>query len=415
MKTECPTSVPWLAVGLGSVLAWLVVIVWSADQWPWNLAQAAIFLLVAAISALVLSGELNAKFRWILMPFLAGVCWGPIQIWLGVSVYRYATWTAALTWASYAGALWIALHVFAHADIARKFRSAAVAFAVAVAVEATLHKVASNGKVLWLISARRPESVMGPFLNYDHYAAFIELLLPIALWNAWKDRERAFAWLGAAAVLYASVIASTSRTGSALVTFEVLILLWIILRHKTTARRSRAAFALVAAGLLIAATLVVGASILLNRFAENDPFAFRRRTLLVAMRIVQARPWTGFGLGTWPTIYPIYSEYDELAFVNHAHNDWAEWAGDGGIPFAVLMGLVAFRALWLCRRALWGIGIVSVFVHSLVDFPLQRPTVMLWLITMLGCLESARPRETAIPDSEEKRKTVIAAVCRVSP
>jgi hypothetical protein len=114
----------------------------------------------------------------------------------------------------------------------------------------------------------------------------------------------------------------------------------------------------------------------------------------------------GFGLSTWPTIYPAYSEYDELAFVNHAHNDWAEWAGDGGIPFAALMGLVALRAVWLCPRAPWGIGIVTVFVHSLVDFPLQRPTVMLWLVTMLGCLESTRAERTSRSDSYPKHKAV---------
>jgi hypothetical protein len=165
MKTNSFTHVRWLAVGLGFVLVWSVASVWSADQWPWNLAQAAIFLLVAAMAILVLSGSLNATFRWILVPFLVAVCWGPVQIWLGVSIYRYATWTAALGWASYAGALWIAVYVFAHADIARQFRAAAVVFAVVVAVEAILQKFASNGKVLWLISARRPEAVMGPFLN----------------------------------------------------------------------------------------------------------------------------------------------------------------------------------------------------------------------------------------------------------
>jgi O-antigen ligase len=406
MKSNSLNSARWLAVGLGFLLAWLVASVWRADQWPWNLAQAAVFLLVTAISVLVLSGKATATFRWILVPFLAAACWGLVQIWLGISVYEYATFTAALAWASYAGALWIALHVFAHTDIARQFRAAAVVFAVVIAVEAILQKFASNGKVLWLISARRPEAVMGPFLNYDHYAAFVELVLPIALWSAWKDRQRAFAWLGAAAVLYASVIASTSRAGSTLVTLEVLIILGIVLRRKTTNARTKATFAMIAAGLLVIATLVVGSSILLNRFAENDPLAFRRRTLLVAVRIIQARPWTGFGLGTWPIIYPAYSNYDELAFVNHAHNDWAEWAGDGGIPFPALMGLVAFRAIWFFRRAPWGIGIVSVFVHSLVDFPLQRPTVMLWLVTILGCLESTRAKEKSIADSYTKHKTM---------
>jgi hypothetical protein len=146
MKTDSLISARWLAVGLGVVLIWFVATVWSAAQWPWNLAQAAIFLLVTAISVLVLSGKFNAKFRWILVPFITAVCWGPVQIWLGISIYRYATWTAALAWASYAGALWIALNVFVHADIARKFRAAAVVFAVAVAVEAPSRSLRQTAK-----------------------------------------------------------------------------------------------------------------------------------------------------------------------------------------------------------------------------------------------------------------------------
>lgn len=388
MSTYSHFCARWLAVALGAVLVWLAVTAWSADQWPTNLAQTGIFALVTAMAVLVLIGKMNATFRWILVPFLAAVVWGVFQIWLDISVYQYATWTAVLAWASYVGAFWIGLHAFVYSDVARKFRAAAVVFGVVLAVEATLQRFALNGKVPWLISAARPEAAMGPFLNYDHYAAFIEVILPIALWSAWDDRKPTATWLGAAAVLYGSVIASTSRAGSALVTLEVLVILLIVFRHKATNARSKAAFAVTTAGLLITATLIVGSGILMHRFAENDPLAFRRRTLEAAVRIIQARPWTGFGLGTWSTVYPAYSTYDELAFVNHAHNDWAEWAGDGGLPFAVLMALVALRAAWLCRRAPWGIGIISVFVHCLVDFPLQKPALMLWLVAILGCLES---------------------------
>ena len=165
------------------------------------------------------------------------------------------------------------------------------------------------------------------------------------------------------------------------------MLLFILYQGKQDDRRRALTFAITAAGLLIIAALVVGSQILLSRFAENDPLAFRKRMLTVALRIIRARPWTGFGFGTWSTIYPAYSDYDEIAFVNHAHNDWAEWAGDAGLPFAAFMALVALRAGWLCRRASWGIGIVSVFLHSFVDFPLQRPAVMTWLVALLGCLE----------------------------
>ena len=102
--------------------------------------------------------------------------------------------------------------------------------------------------------------------------------------------------------------------------------------------------------------------------------------------MVHAKPWTGFGLGTFPTAYPAYASIDFGAVVNHAHNDWAEWAADGGIPFALLLLSIAVWSIPRALRSVWGIGIVAVFVHGMVDFPLQKPVLELWLFVLLGAL-----------------------------
>jgi len=61
------------------------------------------------------------------------------------------------------------------------------------------------------------------FFRGELFAAFVELLLPVAFWQALSDRRHA--WLGwsAAALLFATVIASGSRAGALLVTAEVVI------------------------------------------------------------------------------------------------------------------------------------------------------------------------------------------------
>lgn len=392
-----------LAVALGAILVWLVTTAWSPDEWPWNLAEAAIFLLLLITAAFVYLGKLRPRFTWIIVPFLLIPAWGTLQIAFGVSVYCYATWTSVLAWVSFAAFLWIALHAFACPEHARVFRAAVVMFGVLVALESTLQKFALNGHLLSRPGIQFVGSAMGPFLNYDHYAAFIELVLPLGLWSAWQDRERRLAWLGAAAILYGSVIAGASRAGSALVTIEVLVMLLFVFRYETKREhRERLAFsswrrlqsrplwfASAVLGLLLIASATVGWDVLLKRFREDDPFAFRREILAVSTRMIKARPLTGFGLGTWPTVYPAYSDYDAIAVVNHAHNDWAEWTADGGLPCAMLLSLVAARAAWLSMGAPWGIGILSVFAHSLVDFPLQRPTLVISLLLVFGCLEAA--------------------------
>ena len=66
---------------------------------------------------------------------------------------------------------------------------------------------------------------MGPILNRDHYAAFMALIIPMAMLGAFEDKRRRFTYVLAAAAMYASVIASLSRAGSLLATAEVLLCL----------------------------------------------------------------------------------------------------------------------------------------------------------------------------------------------
>ena len=56
----------------------------------------------------------------------------------------------------------------------------------------------------------------------------------------------------------------------------------------------------------------------------------------------------GFGLGTFETVYPHFALFDIGLIVNHAHNDWLEWAAEGGVPLALaLLSL----AVWAARPA----------------------------------------------------------------
>ena len=46
------------------------------------------------------------------------------------------------------------------------------------------------------------------------------------------------------------------------------------------------------------------------------------------------------------------------------------------------------------RNAAWGLGVLSVFVHSTVDFPLQDPVIVVWLFALMGAMagQSLKPR-----------------------
>jgi O-antigen ligase len=106
--------------------------------------------------------------------------------------------------------------------------------------------------------------------------------------------------------------------------------------------------------------------------------------------MIRDRPALGFGLGTWSTAYPAYALRDNGLLANQAHNDWAQWAVEGGLPFLLLILAIAGRSVRPAFRSLWGIGVLAVFVHSLVDYPLQRPALAGFFFVFLAVVESAR-------------------------
>jgi hypothetical protein len=60
---------------------------------------------------------------------------------------------------------------------------------------------------------------------------------------------------------------------------------------------------------------------------------------------------------------------------------------EGGAPFLLaLLGLAALVAP-AALRSVWGIGLLSVWVHCLVEYPLQqRPAIGAWFFVLLGLL-----------------------------
>ena len=58
-------------------------------------------------------------------------------------------------------------------------------------------------------------------------------------------------------------------------------------------------------------------------------------------------------------MYPRYAGLDTGLTVNQAHNDWAQWAAEGGLPFLLVM--ILFAGL-LCKpafRSIYGLGVAA--------------------------------------------------------
>jgi O-antigen ligase len=135
-------------------------------------------------------------------------------------------------------------------------------------------------------------------------------------------------------------------------------------------------------------SVLVGPKAVSKLVNDRNPFGFRGELLKSAIDQTRERPVFGWGLGTFEQVYPAYSRVQLAARVDHAHNDWAEWAAGGGIPFVLAVAIFSAMVARSALRTIWGAGVVAVFLHALVDFPFQIPGLAALTFAMMGLVVS---------------------------
>jgi O-antigen ligase len=312
--------------------------------------------------------------------------WGIVQIALNWTIYPFATWNSVSAWLTLGVIFTAAYAGFQKDGEMDRLKSTAIWFGGAYSLLALLQWYTGGGTILWIIQTSYPSDVAGTFGNRDHYAAFIELLLPIALAAAVGRNRSPILPIACAGVMFASVVACGSRAGTLIVCVEALVFLMAACVGQ---RRNYRAAGLLAASLVVC-TLIGGWSYVWERFAGGNLFAYRREMLIATIDMIGARPLTGFGLGTWPSVYPAFTVFDPPGvYMNHAHNDWAEWTADGGVPLLGMLASFACAAALRVRKRLWTLGISAVLAHALVDFPLHKPAILGALFFLAGAAFAA--------------------------
>lgn len=375
-----------------------VLTIWIRGRWALSLLQAGVFLTAALWILDWARRPRKIHTAGLLVPLTCAPLWGLLQLALGTTVYRFNTWEEILFWFSLLAAVFLALQALADAAVRARFLTALLYFGAAISILGTIQLFTSGGKIFWWFDSGYPDA-FGPFVYYNNYAAFAELLLPLAIYRALRDKRRGAVYAILAGVIYASVIASNSRAGAILCTallFAVPIL--AVLKQTSGARHL-----MLTTGTLLAAaavfTAVVGWGRLLERLRYPDPFVHRREMLLSSLEMAKERPWMGFGLGTYQEAYPAYALFDIGRIVNHAHNDWAEWLAEGGVPFLAITLVFAALTVGPAIRSVWGLGLLSVYLHALVDYPMQRLGLALWIFVLAAAVTAAEreQRRTATP------------------
>jgi O-antigen ligase len=372
------------AYTLAALLFASVLTSWVPERWPTSILEIGAFLLAQAwIVKLALARE-RPRLDVVLVPAAMMVSWGALQIACRWTVADSETLRATLTWGANLAILFTGLQLFGDARVRERFLAGLLWFAFAISLAGIVQAFTSNGKVLWLFRVEDPTYFMGPFLYHNHFAAFVEAVLPLALMPALENPRKRLWFSFVAAVMVAAVIVSASRSGTVIVAAEIAVIILV----RAWKARSRWRLVISASMVILTMTAAIAAmagwEALAARMGERDPYFDRLQMLRSSVDMIHDHGWRGVGLGNWPTVFPYYARFDDGRFANQAHNDWVQAAAEAGV-----IGLIAYSLLfaWAIRKGfqnLWGLGLVFVFVHALFDYPFQKPQIAALVFAMLA-------------------------------
>jgi hypothetical protein len=369
---------------LAAILFLGILSMWVPARWTLSSFQLAVF----ALAAFRITKRKTIALHPTAILLAAAVVWGLVQVSAGWTVDRFKTLNEVLNWAVNLTVFALALELSADRQRRERLLTAVLWFGTALAAISMLTVFSSpSGVAFWIFNAGSDQRTLGPFVYYNQYAAFIEALLPLAMVRAILDPRRRVIYCVIAALLLASVVAGGSRMGTILCLLEVFVIPLVALAQRLISPRTAARVLLLSLSTLVVLGAVAGWEVIWKRLQEPHPYSMRQDFLLSSLEMVRERPLRGFGLGTWSDVYPGFARFDDGLFANQAHNDWAQWAAEGGIPFFLLMVGVAGMAIRPAFRTLWGLGLLSVFLHCCIDYPMQqRPALAAFFFAMLGIL-----------------------------
>lgn len=370
--------------------------VWIREAWPLQWFQIGIYALVFAQVLKGIRCDREEIADGVVPLFVYAIpLWGVLQIVFHTTTASFETRGQVLRWGALAGAFYLTQTVTRSRAAQQLLLNATLCFATGMAVLCLMQLNTSDGRILWIFPTGFSD-IYATFQNKNNYVQFVEIALPIAVWSAIRDGRRSLWYALAGGVLYASAIGVASRAGSVLCTGELITILAIGLARMRRSGmrltfRSAIASVLIVPVVASAFTFAVGWKRTLDRFDDKDPYAIRLEYFLGAVEMAKHRPLTGYGLGTYEQVYQKYSIKDFYPYyANHAHNDWAEFAAEGGLPFLALVLIPFLAAIPLAFRHPWGLGLAATMLNALVDYPFPRPAVSGWMFVILAMLYMAR-------------------------
>lgn len=274
----------------------------------------------------------------------------------------------------------------------------------------------SGDNRVWNFENTYGQRATGTYINPNHFAGFLEMLLPLGIAytivGRMKPALRVF--IGYASLMIAAGIAISLSRGGWLATGLSLILFFLILLFHRGFRLPAALALLV---ILLGVGYCAPRSSVIQQRAEitvkevGSTEYTRYRLWIPALELWRETPWLGIGPGHFDTRFTSVRPQEIQAKPDRTHNDYLNTLVDWGVVGLVLvLGALAIIGYGIARvwRHVGGMapdlgnrrsnrfafvlgasfGLVALLFHSATDFNMHIPANAILAVTMLALLAS---------------------------
>ena len=329
-----------------------------------------------------------------------------------ISLDSYLTFNKFLEYCSY----FLLYIVIVNSSPSRTFyRTILVTFIFSAGFQALYGLVefmSGHHHIFWYKKLINTEYVTGTFINKNHFAAYLELCLPLLLALLVGHMESIPKFKGSIrfvisrilegemgrmlflifllGTMYLALLFSLSRGGVLFGTLSCLLFFILYLSHKR--KTTQAILPILIVLTIFSVGLLYSAGPLLARFKTISREFMEERSRLQVYKdtfsIFMDFPATGTGLATFQKVFPAYKSFSIEGFYRYAHNDYVQLIAETGVFGAIILLCFLFtgwdRISDLLKRKFDAVSLLhsglfcalfACALHSLIEFPLQIPAV----------------------------------------
>ncbi len=291
---------------------------------------------------------------------------------------------------------------------------------VAEALYGLMNTLSGIEYIWWFPKTAYTGNVTGTFINRNHMAGHLELVIPLAIGLLLARRTHAPDKRGSlkhavynlaslmldkrgrlmvyTLIMFAALFLTASRAGNAslFASLVAVVVIALLFRGKKS-EEARYAPMIIAMALIAAVWLGLGK--LPGRYSQTQTQAQARLYAWQnTMVMIGDYTLTGSGAGTFQYLFPMYETGSLSQVYDHAHNDYLELLEEQGI-IGFALAAFAIVSIWFTiakafirrrnvyfRAMLFGslAGMTSLLLHAMVDFNFHIPANTAYFYVVMG-------------------------------